>query len=238
MITLRNSLVSTKHDHVREAVDELATHDTALDRGDRCRWELFLVRDTRQYAIDLDDELETETITLRFVPPSRLFELGLCDSCDPEVPHGLRERIVSTTARARPAGMNVLVCGNIDIPANTVISLHVPAGASVTFADVPATYHFTNIVVDGRMSLGSPTCRLESAINIVFDTTEDVSSPTVRTAIYNRMGLGIMVGPTARSTCSGICSSRRGRAWPQPQRSERRRSRSRSRSIGWPARRS
>jgi hypothetical protein len=59
------------------------------------------MRDARQHAIYLGHELEAETVALRFVPTRGLFELGLCNRFDPELLHGLRERIASTAARAR-----------------------------------------------------------------------------------------------------------------------------------------
>jgi len=96
-----------------------------------------------------------------------------------------------------PANTRVLVHGNTSIPATTLIrKLHVPATSELVFADEPATFHVTDIMVDGALRLGSATCRLESAIRFEFDTDENVSDPAVRTLIYNRMGLGIMVGPT------------------------------------------
>ncbi|MEO8841072.1 MAG: hypothetical protein ABI704_05840 [Kofleriaceae bacterium] len=53
--------------------------------------------DVHQHAIHGGNELEAEIVAL---PPGRLFELGLRYRFDPEVLHGLRERIVSTAARA------------------------------------------------------------------------------------------------------------------------------------------
>lgn len=45
-----------KHDHVRESFDELTTHDTAFNRGDRCGRERLFVRDAHQHPIDLGYE--------------------------------------------------------------------------------------------------------------------------------------------------------------------------------------
>ena len=96
-----------------------------------------------------------------------------------------------------PANTRVLVRGNDDIPATTLIRrLHVPATSELVFADQPATFRMTDVMVDGALRLGSASCRLESAIRFEFDTDEDVGAAAVRSAIYDRMGLGIMVGPS------------------------------------------
>lgn len=96
-----------------------------------------------------------------------------------------------------PANTRVLVRGNLDIAETVSLRrIHVPATSALVFADVPATIHVTDLSVDGELLLGSATCRLESAINVVFDTDEDVSSAAVRSQIVSRMGLGLMVGPT------------------------------------------
>ncbi|HEY0469378.1 MAG TPA: DNRLRE domain-containing protein, partial [Polyangiaceae bacterium] len=96
-----------------------------------------------------------------------------------------------------PAGVRVLVRGNDDIPSTTLVRhLHVPTTSELVFADQPATFRISDVLIDGALRLGSATCRLESAIRFEFDTDEDVSRPAVRSAIYDRMGLGIMVGPS------------------------------------------
>ncbi|HEX8795221.1 MAG TPA: G8 domain-containing protein [Polyangiaceae bacterium] len=95
-----------------------------------------------------------------------------------------------------PDHVRVLVRGNADIPEDTLIrSLYVPPTSELVLADEPATFHVTDMMVYGALRLGSPSCRLESPIRFVFDTDENVADPAVRDAIYNRMGLGIMVGP-------------------------------------------
>lgn len=95
-----------------------------------------------------------------------------------------------------PPNTRVLVHGNQEISATTLIRrLYVPATSELVFADEPATIHVTDLVVDGALRLGSATCRLESAIQVEFDTDEDVGAAAVRQTIYNRMGLGLMVGP-------------------------------------------
>ncbi|MBX3222131.1 MAG: hypothetical protein KF795_16555 [Labilithrix sp.] len=95
---------------------------------------------------------------------------------------------------AIPPQTRVLVHGNDDIPAGTLLrQLTIPASSELIFADQAATFRVTDIEVAGAMRLGSPTCRLQSDIRFEFDTDEDVSSAGVRSAIYDRMGLGIMV---------------------------------------------
>jgi hypothetical protein len=98
---------------------------------------------------------------------------------------------------AVPPGTRALVNGNDDIPAQTLIRmLEIPAGSELIFADQDATFHVTDVHVGGALRLGSPTCRLTHRIDFVFDTDEDVSSASVRKAIYDRAGLGIMVEPS------------------------------------------
>jgi hypothetical protein len=94
-----------------------------------------------------------------------------------------------------PENTRVLVNGNDEIPADTWIrQLHIPESSELVFADVPGTFRVTDIMVDGALRLGSPTCRLENAIVFEFDTEE--SMPASKPAIIGRMGLGIMVSET------------------------------------------
>jgi hypothetical protein len=95
-----------------------------------------------------------------------------------------------------PPNTKVLVHGNTDLPADRLIKyLYVPSTSELVFADEPTSIRITDLYVDGALRMGSATCRLESAFHVEWDTDEDVSSPAVRQTIYNRMGLGLMVGP-------------------------------------------
>lgn len=93
-----------------------------------------------------------------------------------------------------PVGTRVLIQGNDDIPVGTLIrELRIPATSEVVFADKPATFRIRDVRIEGAMRLGSPSCRLTSQIEFIFDTDEDVSNPSVRRQIFERAGLGIVV---------------------------------------------
>ncbi|MBS2033044.1 MAG: G8 domain-containing protein [Deltaproteobacteria bacterium] len=92
-----------------------------------------------------------------------------------------------------PAGVATLVRGNQDLPANLLVHLfHIPMGAEVVFADQDASFRITDLMVEGTLRLGSETCRVQSQVEFVFDTDEDVADAGVQQAIYARQGLGLM----------------------------------------------
>lgn len=94
-----------------------------------------------------------------------------------------------------PDGTRALVSGNDEIPASTLIrTLHIPETSELVFADQPGTFRVTDVMVHGALRLGSPTCRLQS--NIVFEFDTDEPFPASKSAIVDRMGLGIMVAET------------------------------------------
>jgi len=100
---------------------------------------------------------------------------------------------------AIPGGTSVLLDGNDDISATTLVrQLIVPEDSELVLADRDATFRVTDVTVAGALRLGSPTCRLDSHIEIVFDTDEDVDDPGVRADIHGRAGLGIVVEPGGR----------------------------------------
>ncbi|MBL8916736.1 MAG: hypothetical protein JNM17_38900, partial [Archangium sp.] len=93
-----------------------------------------------------------------------------------------------------PVGASVILRGNSDFPTTTRLrTLTIPVGSELIVDDVPATYTFTDVRVLGAFRLGSPTCRLDSAISFVFDTDEAVGDAGVRAAIAAREGLGLVV---------------------------------------------
>lgn len=94
-----------------------------------------------------------------------------------------------------PDGTRAVVHGNDEIPAGTWIrELHIPESSELVFADQAGTFRVTDVMVDGALRLGSPSCRLESKIVFEFDTEEPM--PSSQPAIFARMGLGIMVSET------------------------------------------
>ncbi len=95
-----------------------------------------------------------------------------------------------------PAATRALLRGNLELSAGTLIrELRVPSGSELVFDDRPTQLRIRDLRVAGALRLGSPTCRLESAILISFDTDEDVSDPMVRAQIHARAGLGLVVEP-------------------------------------------
>lgn len=100
-MTRRESRRLDEEHDLREAVDELSTNERMREGSDRSGGELLLVLDARERAIDLGDELVTESGPLVLVPGRGLLELGDRDGLDPEALHGLRARTASTAARAR-----------------------------------------------------------------------------------------------------------------------------------------
>lgn len=98
-----------------------------------------------------------------------------------------------------PAGTKALLRGNQDIAADTLIrSLTIPRGSELVLDDRDTTLRVRDVTVTGALRLGSPTCRLQKHVEFVFDTDEDVTKPDVRGAIYDRMGLGIVVDSGGR----------------------------------------
>lgn len=95
-----------------------------------------------------------------------------------------------------PDGTRALIDGNDDIPENTLIrELTIPPQSELIFADRDTSLRLTDLRVQGTLRLGSPSCRLASSIEIVFDTDEDLTDPSVLEAIHNRAGLGLVVEP-------------------------------------------
>ena len=95
-----------------------------------------------------------------------------------------------------PAGTKALVRGNREIPADLLIrQLVVPAGSELIFADRRATYRVRDVRVAGALRIGSAECRVQSRVEFIFDTEENVADPGVREQIHGREGLGILVEP-------------------------------------------
>lgn len=101
MITRRRSAVSTNTTMYGNPVDELASDHAALDQCDRRGGEGLVMRDPREHAVNLGDELQPQAIALSLVPDRGVVEFILGDRVDAEVLHGFRARIASTAARAR-----------------------------------------------------------------------------------------------------------------------------------------
>lgn len=93
-----------------------------------------------------------------------------------------------------PAGVTALLRGNDDISATTLIrELWIPPHSALIFNDQDTTLRVGDVHVQGSLQIGSPSCRLSSHIELIFDSDEDLTDPTIRAAIYARTGLGIVV---------------------------------------------
>eukprot|EP01112_Ceratiomyxa_fruticulosa_P020896 TRINITY_DN7244_c0_g2_i1.p1 TRINITY_DN7244_c0_g2~~TRINITY_DN7244_c0_g2_i1.p1 ORF type:complete len:1528 (+),score=332.39 TRINITY_DN7244_c0_g2_i1:272-4855(+) len=87
-----------------------------------------------------------------------------------------------------PANTNVLI-SSCSLQSGTYQRIYIPSTSSLIFDDAPITLNVRDIYVEGKLQIGSPTCRLFSEITITFhgiNTTSDTIAPT-----FGSKGIGV-----------------------------------------------
>lgn len=108
-----------------------------------------------------------------------------------------------------PNNTNVLISSCSIDPAAQFGTIRVPSNSSLIFSDANMSIQVGNIVVDGYLAMGSPTCRLHSYITItLLDSAEEVDSHIGRKGIVaTTTGKLDMHGKLYQKTWTRLASS-------------------------------
>lgn len=87
-----------------------------------------------------------------------------------------------------PSGSSVLI-SSCSLSNTVYQKIVIPVGTELIFADAPINMRVRNILVQGKLSIGSPTCRLNAPVNITFIgpkvTTDEIDTN------YGAKGIGV-----------------------------------------------